>query len=90
MKTATVRGVWIEPVFLLIGIVIFWKISTMTSTYKEPVGIDSKPALAQVPVNKVKVLIRAATLEFSGYLQAVKAVDIRPRVSGHIESIHFT
>lgn len=54
---------------------------------------DPPPAAAsdgiEAPVATIEVRNMAQTAEFAGFLQAVEHVDIRPRISGHIESIHF-
>jgi multidrug efflux system membrane fusion protein len=58
---------------------------------------DGKPAPgpapgAAVPVSVAAVLEKAVvdTQEFSGRLEAVERVQIRPRVAGYITEVHFT
>src|SRR3989441_8100442 len=49
------------------------------------------PAQAPLPVNVVTAVEKEVNEwdEFTGRLEAVESVDIRPRVSGHITEIHF-
>lgn len=49
------------------------------------------PAPAAVPVSVAAVIERAVVEyeEFSGRLEAIEQVAVRPRVAGYIESIHF-
>ncbi|GGY87262.1 efflux RND transporter periplasmic adaptor subunit [Pseudoduganella plicata] len=53
-------------------------------------GTGSAPAAA--PVSAAVVVQRdiVETREFSGRLEAVERVEIRPRVSGYITAVHFT
>ena len=60
-----------------------------------PVKAAPPPAAAAppaLPVSVAAALERRVTEfdEFSGRLEAIEKVDVRPRVSGYIESIHFT
>jgi multidrug efflux system membrane fusion protein len=63
--------------------------------YLRPLGAETKPSAAQPPATPVPV----ATVEerevstwdeFSGRLEAVERVDIRSRVAGTVQSVHFT
>lgn len=49
------------------------------------------PAPAATPVSVAKVLARTVTVwsDFSGRVEAVDQVDIRPRISGTIDAVHF-
>src|SRR2546425_7051165 len=49
------------------------------------------PQQAPLPVNVLTVIEKEVNEwdEFTGRLEAVESVDIRPRVSGHITEIHF-
>jgi membrane fusion protein, multidrug efflux system len=51
----------------------------------------SAPQQAPLPVNVVSVIEKEVNEwdEFTGRLEAVESVDIRPRVSGYITEIHF-
>lgn len=44
------------------------------------------------PVTVAQVLVRSVddSNEFTGRLQAVDSIDLRPRVSGYIDAVHFT
>jgi len=58
-------------------------------------GANSQPAAAPPPASPVSaaaVVQReiVETQEFSGRLEAVERVEIRPRVSGYITAVHFT
>jgi RND family efflux transporter MFP subunit len=52
---------------------------------------DTPPPAAAVPVTVAAVLERKVTEwdEFTGRLEAVESVEIRPRVTGYIESVNF-
>src|ERR1700682_5823919 len=51
----------------------------------------SAPQQAALPVNVVTAIEKEVNEwdEFTGRLEAVESVDIRPRVSGYITEIHF-
>src|ERR1700675_5070891 len=51
----------------------------------------SAPQQAPLPVNVVTVIEKEVNEwdEFTGRLEAVESVEIRPRVSGYITEIHF-
>ncbi len=58
-------------------------------------GANSQPAAAPPPASPVSaatVVQREVveTQEFSGRLEAVERVEVRPRVSGYITAVHFT
>lgn len=50
---------------------------------------QAAPPPPQVSVARVGVQSLHEWQEFTGRLQAVKSVDVRPRVSGYVESVHF-
>ena len=52
---------------------------------------SSAPQQGPLPVNVVTVIEKEVNEwdEFTGRLEAVESVDIRPRVSGYITEIHF-
>lgn len=92
MKTAHWQGVLFAKVVLLAGAAAFWQlaISGETTAQDDAVAEVGAPAAMEAPVSRVVVRRMAETAEFIGYLQAVEHVEIRPRISGHIDSIHFT
>ncbi|NII12332.1 efflux RND transporter periplasmic adaptor subunit [Oleiagrimonas sp. C23AA] len=51
---------------------------------------NAAPAAPQVTVAKVLVRPVAASAVYTGRLQAVNSVQVRARVSGYVESVHFT
>jgi multidrug efflux system membrane fusion protein len=58
-----------------------------------PVNASASPQAPQaMPVSVAAAVERRITEydEFSGRLEAIDKVDVRPRVAGYIESIHFT
>jgi multidrug efflux pump subunit AcrA (membrane-fusion protein) len=58
-----------------------------------PVEASAPPPVPQaVPVSVAAAVERRITEydEFSGRLEAIDKVEVRPRVAGYIESIHFT
>lgn len=54
------------------------------------VNSAAAPAALPVPVASPTVQNIAEYADYTGRLEAVEMVDVRPRVSGYIESIHFT
>ena len=66
----------------------------LTAFYLRPVDAESKAATAEPRPTPVPVatVVEAAVLtwdEFSGRLEAVERVDLRSRVAGAIQSVHF-
>lgn len=55
-------------------------------------GVDGMPQMGPVQVSVAKVVVRNIVHwdEFSGRLEAVDHVDIRPRIAGTVDRIHFT
>jgi multidrug efflux system membrane fusion protein len=70
----------------LIAVGIFLILSTVSGCQKK-----SAPQQAPLPVNVVTVIEKEVNEwdEFTGRLEAVESVEIRPRVSGYITEIHF-
>ena len=68
------------------GVVIFWVLLTAVGCKKE-----SAPQQGPLPVNVVTVIEKEVNEwdEFTGRLEAVESVDIRPRVSGYITEVHI-
>ncbi len=56
---------------------------------REPGGPGPQPPPPAVSVAEVVVKEVTQWDEFTGYIEAVEAVEIRPRVAGYIESINF-
>jgi multidrug efflux system membrane fusion protein len=72
-----------------LGVAVLWGTGALSSTH--PAAAPAESALPPVPVSVASVLGRSVTEwdEFSGRIQAIDRVEIRPQVSGLIESIHF-
>ena len=73
-----------KPFLIAAGILSIWL--TTTGCKKQ-----SAPQQAPLPVNVVTVIEKEVNEwdEFTGRLEAVESVEIRPRVSGYITEIHF-
>ena len=79
--------------FLTAAAIVGWSVMFRGTTPQDgpaggPSAASSVPAV-QAPVSEAVVRHMAESAEFVGYLSAVEHVDIRPRISGHIQSIHF-
>src|ERR1700755_2703295 len=75
---------------VLTGVVI--SAGTLFSLQSSPAEANNPPAaVAAVPASVATVERRDAPTwdEFSGRLEAVERVEIRPRVAGVVESVHF-
>ena len=78
------------PVLLgLAAIAVFVLHSTVGHSRAKP-RTAAQPALPQVTVAEVIHRPLREWQEFSGRLQAVNTVDVRPRVSGYIDRVAFT
>ena len=88
MTRAQWQGVVTGYLALLAGAALLWWMATPNVTSAQD-SASPGPAM-EAPVATVVVRRMAETAEFIGYLQAVEHVEIRPRISGHIDSIHFT
>jgi len=80
--------------FAGIGLAIASATTALVVFGEAPAGHASSPTAASqqaVPVETAEVEIKSIRLweDFSGRLEAVDRVDIRPRVSGSIASVHF-
>lgn len=71
----------------LLGGVTLWSLLGSTVTQ----GSDKEPAPSATPAIVAAVDSRDVSLweEFSGRLEAIERVDLRPRIPGAIESVHF-
>jgi membrane fusion protein, multidrug efflux system len=70
---------------LVIGLAIFVGLTAGCSSLAQP----KAPAPAEVSVAQVICEQIGDSDEFTGRLEAVHAVDLRPRVSGYLQSVHF-
>ncbi|WP_425032775.1 efflux RND transporter periplasmic adaptor subunit [Pelagibius sp.] len=87
MERAQWQGVVTGHLALLAGAAMLWSMIVPNVTTAQD---GAPPAAMEAPIATVVVRRMAETAEFIGYLQAVEHVEIRPRISGHIDSIHFT
>ena len=72
------------------AVAIWWIVVAGETTAQDGQAAEvGAPAAVEAPVAETRVRYMAETAEFTGYLQAVEHVEIRPRISGHIDSIHF-
>ncbi|NBJ12840.1 efflux RND transporter periplasmic adaptor subunit [Microvirga sp. SYSU G3D207] len=67
--------------------VALWPVLGSTATR----GSDTGPAPSAMPANVAAIDSRDVSLweEFSGRLEAIERVNLRPRIPGAIESVHF-
>ncbi len=74
-------------VSVILGGVALWSMLGSTATQ----GSDTGPTLSATPATVAAIDSRDVSLweEFSGRLEAIERVDLRPRIPGAIESIHF-
>src|SRR6202165_4503816 len=70
---------------LVIGLAIVVGLTAGCSSSAQP----RAPAPAEVSVAEVICKQIGDSDEFTGRLEAVHAVDLRPRVSGYLQSVHF-
>jgi multidrug efflux system membrane fusion protein len=82
-----------RPVMIAAGLLAVAAVASI-AWLEAPVHASPKPAAGPPPAAPVSVasaLERPVTEfdEFSGRLEAIEKVEVRPRVSGYIESIHF-
>ena len=84
----TLRGV-ARPLVLALGAAA---LASTLAGCSDATGKVAAAAPASAPVSASTVLVKqiAETQEFSGRLEAVERVDIRPRVSGYITAVKFT
>ncbi|MEZ0167318.1 efflux RND transporter periplasmic adaptor subunit [Microvirga sp. TS319] len=74
-------------VSVILGGVALWSMLGSTATQ----GSDTGPTPPATPATVAAIDSRDVSLweEFSGRLEAIERVDLRPRIPGAIESIHF-
>lgn len=74
-------------VSVILGGVALWSMLGSTATQ----GSDTGPTPTATPATVAAIDSRDVSLweEFSGRLEAIERVDLRPRIPGAIESIHF-
>lgn len=74
-------------VSVILGGVALWSMLGSTATQ----GSDTGPTPSATPATVAAIDSRDVSLweEFSGRLEAIERVDLRPRIPGAIESIHF-
>jgi multidrug efflux system membrane fusion protein len=79
-----ITGAVMRSLFVCLGLLLI--LLTETGCKKTPA-----PKQAPLPVNVVTAIEKEVTEwdEFTGRLEAVESVEIRPRVSGYITEIHF-
>ena len=75
----------------LLGAAIYWGPALLLHGARSGIGSTSAAHGAALPVSVATVVARQATVwsDFSGRLEAVHSVEIRPRVSGHIMAVYF-
>jgi len=73
------------PQGMAIALVILTSLSAGCSSSAQP----KAPALPEVSVAEVICKQIGDTDEFTGRLEAVHTVEVRPRVSGYLQSVHF-
>jgi multidrug efflux system membrane fusion protein len=73
----------------LAAVAVFALYSSAGHTSTKP-PVTAQPALTQVQVAEVIHRPLREWQEFSGRLQAVNTVDVRPRVSGYVDRVAFT
>src|SRR5438034_4422801 len=88
MRVTSFRRRAVGTGVLLAGALALW---TATGTGAEPDKTESAKAPPAVPVSVAVVERRnvATWDEFSGRLEAVGRVDVRSRVAGAVEAVHF-
>ena len=87
------RLAFVGSVVLLAGVAAYWwgAGGDGTTAQEAPSSSSAGTSIAamEAPVAEITVRHMAETADFTGYLQAVEHVEVRPRISGHIESVHF-
>ena len=71
-------------VALIAATVLFWPVSGIKAS-EQPAGPQATP----VPVATIEQTQVSTWDEFSGRLEAVERVDVRSRVAGAVQSVHF-
>jgi multidrug efflux system membrane fusion protein len=83
--TSKNRGTVTAGLMLAIGLMTLAGVSAGCSSSAQP----KAPAPVEVSVAEVICKQIADNDEFTGRLEAVHAVEVRPRVSGYLQSVHF-
>jgi multidrug efflux system membrane fusion protein len=88
VPTSARRRLWVAGTSLTAIAAIVAATFTLRAT---PAGAAPSPAAQATPVSVATVVASdvATWDEFSGRLEAVERVDIRPRVAGTVEKVHF-
>jgi membrane fusion protein, multidrug efflux system len=81
------RGTLAPRLIPAIGLAILAGLNAGCSSSAQPKA--SAPAPAEVSVAEVICKQLGDSDEFTGRLEAVNAVEVRPRVSGYLQSVHF-
>jgi membrane fusion protein, multidrug efflux system len=81
----------LTAIVLIGGGLALWKSGLIPTTQPETKPPVAAAAPAAVPVSVARVLERSVTEwdEFSGRVQAIDIVQVRPQISGIIEAVHF-
>jgi len=74
-------------VLVLVGGIIAY--TTMRATSASPAAGSSAPASPKVTVAAVEVESLSDYDEITGHVDATETVELRARVSGHLDSVHF-
>jgi membrane fusion protein, multidrug efflux system len=76
----------------IVSLLIFGAIAALVSACGREVAARGAPAQAAPQVTVAQVITRPITEfdEFTARFEAVERVELRPRVSGYIDSINFT
>jgi multidrug efflux pump subunit AcrA (membrane-fusion protein) len=79
------RGLSTTQLMLVIGLLTLAGVIAGCSISAQP----KAPAPVEVSVAEVICKQLGDSDEFTGRLEAVHAVEVRPRVSGYLQSVHF-
>ena len=80
-------GTWTPQLILALGLTVFAGLSVGCSSSAQPKA--AAPVPVEVSVAEVACKQISDSDEFTGRLEAVDAVEVRPRVSGYLQSVHF-
>src|ERR1700716_4384033 len=84
-KSSKNHGTVTARLMLAIGLVTLAGVNAGCSSSAQP----KAPAQVEVSVAEVICKQLGDSDEFTGRLEAVNAVEVRPRVSGYLQSVHF-
>lgn len=76
--------IWLPPMVLLFGLA-----AALIAGRGQSEAVIGPPPPPEVTVAEVELQDLHDWDEFTGRLEAVETVEIRPRVSGYVESVHF-